>query len=563
MAANIVSKFWLVFAACALSLAWLVPNHAPPWLAFHGDAWAAVSLLPVAIWVAFKSEAKAGWSSLALVVLALAVVPWVQYVVELVPIFGVAWINSIYLLGLLLAIQTGEHWEYNAKNQCASFVFLAVLIAALVSPALQIYQWAGLNFANPWIMNVSSGGRFFANMAQPNQLGSLLLLGLLACSWGVNQRVLNGFVALAMCAFILIGVALTGSRTAWLNIFLLVAGAVVLRSKMPSRAYLYAMIGLSLYFIVITCTLPFLNQMAASGGDTELRSLADPARLGAWKMLSYASIQRPFFGFGWGQLASANFLVTSNFPEMFGLFTQAHNLFLDLILWNGYPIGTLVAAFLLWWVRQICKSVQTFEQLHLVAFLLVLGTHAMLEFPLQYAFFLLPVGLIAGSLQVSLGFKKSGLDSKWMRMVIVAASVSALAITVSDYFKIEQSFYALRFENKNIQTNLPKKPPDVIALTQFRDHLIFARSTPQTGLSDAALVSMNNTVNALPSYLVMYKMAVNYAINGRSEEARTWLTNICKTMVSTNCHELRSRWENDAVVYPAMTKVQFPDEGIK
>lgn len=560
MNVKLLSTFWLVLAAFVLSLAWLLPNHTPPWVSFHGDAWAATILTMVGIWVAWKGKANSDWHVLTMAIGLFCLVPLLQYALGQIPVFGTAWINSIYLLGFLFALQTGEKWEIDSPGQCADFVFIATLIAAVVSTGLQIHQWAGLEPIGPWTLMVPGQTRFYANMAQPNQLASLLLLGLLACSWGFYRRQLNATFAILIACFILIGVALTESRTAWVNLVLLVVGAIAWRKKLPSRRYLWVVLGLGMYFSACVLFLPILVSYTESGAVLEYRSLVDHARIGAWKMLFDASRQHPFFGFGWGQLASANFMVTESHPSQFGLFTQSHNLILDLILWNGYPLGLLAATVLAWWVWKVISFAQRFGQLHLMAFVLVLGTHAMLEFPLQYAFFLLPFGLVVGALHTSLGFRPVCKSNKWIHIAISIMSTVVLAITIRDYFRVETSFYGLRFEHRKIATDIPSTPPDVIALTQFRDYLIFARNVPRRGVDTNELRWMIDTVNTIPSAHIMYKLAMNLAMNERPIEAKHWLAKICKTTPEPNCQAMRVTWETEALTNVDMTAVPWPEE---
>jgi len=542
-----------------LSLAWLLPNHAPPWNAFHSDAWSAMVLTVVGIGVVWKSRLPSRWNFLTIAVGIFCIVPWLQYALGLIPAFGTAWINSIYLVGLLFAIQTGEAWERQSPEQPADLLFNAVLFAAVVSTGLQIFQWAGLDPIGPWTLHVTGQSRFYANIAQPNQLASLLLLGLLGCSWSVYRGKLHPTLAILIACFLLMGVALTESRTAWVNLVFLSLGAIVWRKKLPSVHHLWVIMGLGVYFAVCVAMLPLLVSLTDSGAALEYRPLVDHARLGAWKMLFDASLQRPLAGFGWGQLAIANFLVIENYPSQPGLFTQSHNLILDLIMWNGYPLGSLAVAVVGWWVWKILVLARNFSQIHLVAFVVILGTHAMLEFPLQYAYFLLPFGLVAGALHTSLGFKPVFKSNQWVQIAIATTSVLVLAITIRDYFRVETSFYGLRFENRKIVTDIPSTPPDVIALTQFRDHLLFARNVPRGNVAPHELSWMIDTVNTLPSAHVMYKLAANLALNQRPDESQKWLLRLCKTTPAPNCQTMKLTWEKESLVNSEMAAVDWPE----
>lgn len=538
----------------------MLPNHTPPWLAFHSDAWSAAVLAAVGLGVLWKSSVTPKWHVLTITAALFCLVPWLQFALGLTLSFGTAWINSIYLLGFLFAIQTGETWALQSPEQPADFVFIAVLVAGAVSTGLQIFQWTGLEPSGPWILSVTGQSRFYANMAQPNQLASLLLLGLLGCSWAVYRDKLNATFAILMACFLLIGVALTESRTAWVNLILLGLGALFWRKKLPSVRYLWVVMGLGVYFIVCVAMLPLLVSLTDSGAILEYRPLVDHARLGAWKMLFDASLQRPLAGFGWGQLASANFLVIENYRGQPGLFTQSHNLILDLILWNGYPLGLLAVAVVAWWVWKVLSLARSFSQIHLVAFVMILGTHAMLEFPLQYAFFLLPFGLVAGALHTNLGFQPVFKNKQWVQIAIAALTTFFLVITVRDYFRVETSFYGLRFENRKIVTYIASTPPDVIALTQFRDHLLFARNVPRDNLESRELSWMVDTVTTLPSAHVMYKLAANLALNQRPDEAQKWLLRMCKTSPAPNCQVMKLAWEKESLLNARMAAVDWPEE---
>lgn len=555
MNTKLISNFWLVFADIFLSFSWLLPNHNPPWLGFHSDALAAIILLIIGAWVVLKGRVTFNWHILTTAALIVCFIPWIQYRYGLILSFGNAWISSIYLLGFLFSIQIGEKWELESPSQCADFLFLAVTTAAVVSTGLQFYQWSGLEPISPWMLSTPGERRFFANMAQPNQLASLLLLGLIGCSWGYYRQKLNATVAFFLAIFILLGVVLTESRTAWLNIMVLAFGVVIWRKTMPSKQFVWIVISLVLYFFICALLYP---KLAGGSNLSEYRSLSDPIRLGGWKMLLDASLMQPLFGFGWNQLAQANFLVIENYPPLPAIFSQSHNILLDIILWNGYPIGLILIFIFIWWVWKLFISTKSFEQLHLIAFIVILGVHAMLEFPLQYAYFLFPFGLAVGVLQSNLSSRIIWKGKKWLDYLILMLCITVLVITTRDYFLVETSFYGLRFENKNIATDIPKTPPDVIALTQFRDHLTLARNVPRSGVGDAKLQWMTDTVNTLPSALIMYKLAVNLALNDKPEDAEKWLMRMCKTMPSVNCDTFQLSWNADAKSNQKMARVLWP-----
>ncbi|MFZ2217988.1 MAG: Wzy polymerase domain-containing protein [Rhodoferax sp.] len=560
MNSKLLSPFWLVSAAVALSFAWLLPNHSSPWVGFHGDAWAASILAIVGLWIVFRGKSEVKWHLLTLTIALFSLVPLFQYMAGQIPVWGTAWINSAYMLGFLFAIQSGERWELESPGQCADFLFTAILLASIVSVGIQFYQWLMPESPGLWTLFVQGRSRFYANMAQPNQLASLLLLGLVSCSWGFYRRRLNSVFSILFSIFLLTGIALTESRTAWVNLALLAGGAISWRKALPSKQYLWTTLSLGTYFILCVFFLSKFGDYFGGSAVGAYRSPIDDPRLGAWKMLFDASLHKPFFGFGWGQLANANFLVIENYPQQGGLFNQSHNLILDIILWNGYPLGLIAVSILGYWVFKVFTHPRDFKQIHLISFIAILGIHSMLEYPLHYAYFLLPFGIFVGAINTSLKIGVIGSKNTIFYLLICIISTITLAITIRDYFIVEKSFYGLRFENRKISTDIPSTPPNVIVLTQFYDYLKFARNIPQNNVKPDTLKWMSDTVNAMPSALVMYKLAENLAMNKQPDEAKKWLLRICKTTPDPNCQVMRGTWTTMALENTEIAAVSWPED---
>jgi hypothetical protein len=545
-------------AAVALAFAWLLPNHSMPWLGFHGDAWAASCLLAISIYVFYRFKSPSEWHFISILAAAIVCIPLLQFVTHLIPIFGVAWINAAYMLGFLLAILVGSTWEKSEPNQCSDFLFLSIAIASTVSIGLQLHQFFNLENIGPWILN-STGSRHFANMAQPNQLASLLLLGSLACGWGYWRKFIGPYTAIGVAGLFLFGTVLTESRTAWLNVFCLVGCTVFWRKVLPSKTYLWCVFGLAVFFALCAVSLSANNDFFGGGLPVQYRSTTADPRWTAWVMFLKAIAYKPMVGFGWGQLGYAQFLMMDEKISLGGSFLQAHNLFIDLMLWNGIPLGLGISATLVWWVWSVIRSIRNFSQYILTCFLLILGIHAMLEYPLQYAYFLLPVGFVMGSLNTSMGFRSIQVKSRWPAVVVLLSAAVVLFITVRDYFRIEDSFYGLRFEQKKIQSDYPRTPPDVMALTQWRDYIVFARMEPRPGIATADLEWMRNLVSTTPSAFVMYKFAAMLAFNDQPAEAATWLKRLCLTSPREHCEAIRIEWAKQSEINQKYASIAWPN----
>jgi hypothetical protein len=183
----------------------------------------------------------------------------------------------------------------------------------------------------------------------------------------------------------------------------------------------------------------------------------------------------------------------------------------------------------------------------------------MLEYPLQYAYFLLPAGLVMGSLNISQNFKSIKVNKKWPLASLLLISIIAFIITARDYFRIESSFYGLRFEQKKIVSNYPRTPPDVVALTQWRDYILFARMEPNAAVNATNLSWMRNLVATTPSAFIMYRFAAMLALNNEPAEATLWLKRLCLTSPKDQCEVIRIEWVNQSKINPQIANIQWPN----
>lgn len=547
-----LSSFWLVIWACALSFAWLLPNHYPPWAAFHADAWVAAALALVSVAVIWRVQLPTQWHASTVLVTLLACIPLLQYGVGLISFAGQAWMSTAYLLGLLLALLIGQRWEQACAGQLMDGLFLAIGIASVASISLQLQTWLGLmdsGIFDLWTMGLS-GSRPYANFGQPNQLASFLLWGLLACAWAYSNQKIGAPVAILATSYLLLGIALTQSRTAWLGLTLIVLATWFWRRLWRSRWLPWTVTGLFILFWLLP---PFLKALTdvllLASEQTYFRdSMQGELRPLAWKVFIEAAFNRPWFGYGWSDVAHAQFAVASDLPPLHEPFAHAHNLFLDLTLWLGIPLGLFVIAALVWQFMAYVRAVTHAKDAILCMFLGVIGIHAMLELPLHYAYFLLPSGMVAGVLNSRIGSKPIWQTPRWTLTVLwLAATVLLSRITV-DYFRVEASYQATRFELAHIGKLPPGKPPDVVLLTHLRERINFMRFKVKAGMSSDELRWMRQVGTAFPDALSLYRVATALALNGQPVEARQWLASACKVTSSENCDVLHQMWARDTQV---------------
>lgn len=554
---RLITPFWLVCAALFYALAFLIPNHTPPWLAFHADALAGFMALVLAAGVAWRSKEK--WpvgAAAAIVLLALGVV-LVQQALGLIGQLGVAWVTSLYLSGLLLAILIGQLWEKTRANECMDFVFAAALIGALVSVVMQAQQWLGINLMGKWLLHAQ--GRYYANLAQPNQLASLMMHGLLACAWFYQRKKFPSWMAIVPCLFLLFGLSLANSRTSWLTTCLFAGSLLIFRKKIQLAPLIKPFFILVAVYIALLFLLPQIHAWIFEQEQvTQVRSLMDQSRLAIWEMLLQGLMLKPWVGYGWGQVGHVQFMQGLPVLNVPATLTQSHNLLIDLLLWNGIPLGLffIVALGCLLW--QAWRRIKNTEQLLQLFFIMVLLVHAMLEYPLEYAYFIIPFGLVVGVLSQNLQEKTPFLLPKAVGVTFLLAVMAFYAVSIGDYFKAERSFYGLRFEQRGIATDIPPTPPDVVGLTQLRDAIRFARVKPAMQHEAADLQWAEGVVQTAPSTLGMYRLATMYAYAGQVANSKRWMGNAVRMSSPEQCYALADMWQEEKAVDPRLAKIAWP-----
>ncbi|MGV3743485.1 MAG: Wzy polymerase domain-containing protein [Burkholderiaceae bacterium] len=554
--------FWLGIGAIFISLAWLLPNHYMPWTAFHADVWIAVMLGVAAAFILMENSKPLAWHWLSLLAAGMAVIPFFQYQFGLLPFSGQAWTTSIYLYGLVLALLVGARWEAERPGELFAYLCLAVGIASIASVALQLYQWFELT-DKLGLMSMGFGGtRPYANLGQPNQLGTLLLWGLIACLWGYTHQKIRAPFAIFMACFLLFGVALTQSRTAYLGIALVLVAVWAWRRNWPAKYLPVTATLLVIYFFI--CTVVVQNsgealQLTTGPATTVAERLQGESRLAVWRMFADAAMQRPWFGYGWSKLTEAHLEVALNHPDLPRTFSNAHNLFLELILWCGIPIGLSISAILIAWAITCLRRIPNTDTdtLLLIMFLMIIGNHAMLELPLQYAYFLLPTGLVIGAINARL-FTPVVLSSRYVAIALWMVTISIFSVMVRDYLRVEENYQALRFEKARIGKLPPQPAPDVVLLTQLRETVRFARFEPETGMDEESLKWVRDVVSFGPGTSTLYKSAVIFALNQRPKEAQEALRKLCKMAQLHECAVVKRVWSYESRKEPLVAAVPWP-----
>jgi O-antigen ligase len=290
-----------------------------------------------------------------------------------------------------------------AQSQCTGGVRTAAvawLSAATISTFVALYQYFGLaDGLAPWV-TTSAVGEAFANLRQRNQFASLTVIGMAALFWLLPG--LRRWQAAAAIAWLALGNALTTSRTGLLQILLLGLLVCIWPGPRWQRARLWA-VGL-LTYLVAALALPWVLEATTGVSANHLwtRVAAEGAcssRVVLWSNVLHLIAQKPWLGWGWGELDFAHYATLYAGPRFCDILDNAHNLPLHIAVELGVPAAILICGGLCWatargkpWregdpVRQMAWAV-----------LMVIGVHSLLEYPLWYGPFQIALGVCLGLL---------------------------------------------------------------------------------------------------------------------------------------------------------------------
>ena len=548
---------WILLALC-LSVPWLIPVHTEPWPTLYSEVAAGLVVLPLAIWLLGARSSRLEIDALAIGFALAALVPLLQAAYGLFLFPAEAPVVSLYLVGFAMAVALARRAEKAAPGRLPDILFAGLIIAALASTALALAQWLHLDWG-PLLAAIPGGGaRTVANVGQTNELSTLLVWGLVGLWWAHLYRRIGGAVSLLGAAFLLIGVASTQSRTGWLAVGLLLVAAVVSPAPLESSKHRSAFIFLGLWFVFLVMGWPVATRLFGSEALSLDAQLLTGLRPKIWAMMIDGILHRPWFGYGWNQGRLVQLGELPNYADLKIGVQHAHNFVLDLMVWNGVPLGLSFAALLgawFWWqLRRATTAAQVLLMLALSTFML----HSLLELPHCKAFFLVPAALMMGTLNARSGMPVVFRVPRLFASLGVVVLAAVLVLTWVDYRRIEVDLqaYRMRMAWNGIQPEAPA--PDIYILGGLQSALVNLRIEPQAGMTEEVLDRLRITATRYPIESVLFKYAKAAALNGQPDAAQESLKRWCLLFSKDRCEIARSAWNEFMTENPKIGLVPFP-----
>jgi Virulence factor membrane-bound polymerase, C-terminal/O-Antigen ligase/Protein glycosylation ligase len=263
----------------------------------------------------------------------------------------------------------------------------AWLIAALISAVLGIFQYFGWSSYFGPAVNQTLPGEAFANLRQRNQYASLVNIGLVSLMWLAQRRPMSQIQSSSVYASaVLLGVAneISGSRTGFFQLIFLTLICTFWRPR-----FLIGRQLLGLSWLAYCTSIWGLPKLTGVNGGLLARAMdagsSCSSRLVLWDNVLDLMKQKPWFGWGWGELDYAHYVTLYDGPRFCEILDNAHNLPLHLAVELGVPVALLVCGGFIWWVLGQRPWRETYPARQLAwSVLAVILLHSMLEYPLWY-----------------------------------------------------------------------------------------------------------------------------------------------------------------------------------
>lgn len=446
---TLFSYISLVSLLLMFSLPFLVSYHKSPEPTYYSQM-LSFTLGILSIVVFFKAAKNSLKLAPTIIVpLALILLLGVQWFVGI----GVYWqetsLGILYLCwAAMLILVVTELKEQLPLETIVTWLAYALLLGGLGNTIVVLMQLFGVDDFF-WTFG-RRGKSYTGNLAQVNLLTDYLSLTLTSVFYLHIKNHLKANTVYVSVFFLLIALALTGSRMSWLYILLITLSFYVFgrnSNQQTWQAKSKLILWLPLLYGSVQFVLPMLVELIAS--NSAVLPPAPAERLAAFatqESVRIAMIKEAFdiislhswLGVGWGQYVWYDLIFADTHTSHTGFVSHTHNLFVQILVECG--IFALLALIIgsLYWLMRLFKQDNTIERWWLLLIGGIIFVHSMLEYPLWYAHFLgvFAVVVALADKSIALKFNQPSVVTLAAGTVLVAA-LSLIVVTTYQYRQIE------------------------------------------------------------------------------------------------------------------------------
>lgn len=569
---------WLIGGLVFLGAAYLQSSHLQPWFSWQSEVFAFVSLIFLAI-DAMENKAirhKAiqcvpkiiRWFFLVIAIIAM------QWGLDLITFGGDALVRSLYFFVSVVAISVGFSWaqlrpsfsiQTWATTDPLRGLAICLVVSAILSVVLVFIQSTQVNtLFDAWVLPPLGIRRPGANLGQPNHLATLILLGLASLTFLYATRCLSSAPTIALLVLLLMGLAVTESRTALVSTLVMSVWWWSKRQRIKFPWGSASMLLLWLVLLFLVWVWPHAIARFHEGRSDIMSSVqgistSGGSRLTIWPQLWSAVLEKPWFGWGLGEVVKAHNAVLDRYVSS-EPFSYAHNIFLDMALGCGVGITSLAILGLAWWFVTRFRAVQTMRAWYCASLVLPFAVHSLFEFPFAYAYFLVPCMVAAGFLEAHTWRIRTYHVSRTFVICILVVFTALLLIVGFEYIRAEEDFRIARFEALRVgKTPRNYERPHLYLLTQLGAMLEATRMVPNAGMSTEQIAVLRQVSIRFPWLAIQNRYALSLALNGDPTEALRQLKVMRAMHGELTYASIRAQWRAYGFAqYPQLQALDLP-----
>lgn len=434
-----------------------------------------------------------------------------------------------YFVSLYGAIQLG-FWlrQMDLVKRCTLWVAIYFVVGGAYTVAVQFLQlhWTGFSFL-PFITPKMAGYNPYGNIAQTNHLVSYLAIGWASTHYLLARGKIKLRVYLPFSLLLFCGLVMSGQRSGFIYVvslsFLFWCSALTIHAdRILHRSFWISCMPAT--YLLLSYILPILarvdgaqlvtaTQRLGTGWDVRFNML----HIG-WSLFKNA----PVFGIGWGRLPSYQFLKADVLPTLPA--NHLHNIVIQLMAETGIFCTVIVLAIFFLWLRTFIKFPSSREKQFVFSVIIVIGLHSLFEYPLWYAYFLLPVGVLVGMFEAEgIRLKVPGFLTD---IIIKGASILAMAVLFYSFFEAlyVTDLYARRsnFPSPTMrveEVNEIARMPSNFFLKPYVDFIDSTGREFNSGDLSVNTALNQRLLNSLIDNNVIVRQSIYWAMAGNNKEA--------------------------------------------
>ena len=293
-----------------------------------------------------------------------------------------------------------------------SIICLALVVGALLQSAIGFLQYSGLyRFVGDWIFYAVAHPttNIFGHFGQRNHYCDYLSWAIFSCIYLFQRKRINIYVFYSITLWLIFSITLAASRSVviYFGLAIFITFMFYVRDKTPTNKKLcYLILIVSIILLLVEFIYPSIDKLFIhqhqhinSGlerltNDIHAGDIYNSSRrLIEWHKAWYVFMHHPVLGLGWNTFAQQSVMLQGLFihvPTNSGLFTNAHNLILQLLAETGL-IGTMIIMLGIVYAVYILFRQKTIESIIILCVVFTILAHSMVEYPLWYLYFLGPL----------------------------------------------------------------------------------------------------------------------------------------------------------------------------